>query len=155
MSFQITALAPAPFEDLFRLTDDELSERHAVRVTATSKPGFPCRVSLTDAEVGEELLLVNYEHQPAASPFRSTYAIYVRQGVERAEPRVGEVPEQLHSRTLSLRAFDAQNMLVGADLAEGEDVAPALERMLGEDATSYVHIHFAKPGCYAARADRV
>ena len=154
MSFQITALAPEPFEHLFRLTDEALAERLATRVTATSNPGFPCRVSLTDAQVGEELLLVNFQHQSANSPFQSNYAIYVRKGAARAQPGVGEVPEQLHSRTLSLRAFDRMDMLIGADLAEGDAIAPALEQLLDERETAYVHIHYAKPGCYAARAER-
>jgi hypothetical protein len=154
MSFQITALAPEPFDELFGLSDEALAERRAARVTATSNPGFPCRVSLADAEVGEELLLVNFQHQSANSPFQSNYAIYVRKDATRAQPGVGEVPEQLHSRILSLRAFDVKDMLIDADLAEGDAIAPALKRLLDESETAYVHIHYAKPGCYAARADR-
>jgi hypothetical protein len=154
MSFQISALEADRFEALFALSDERLAEHLAVRVTATSKPGFPCRVSLADAEVGEELLLVNHQHLTEATPFRATYAIYVRKGAARARPAVGEVPEQLRTRTLALRAFDAAGMLVAADLAEGTALEPTLERLLAEPEAAYVHIHYAKPGCYAARADR-
>jgi hypothetical protein len=79
----------------------------------------------------------------------------VRKGVDQARPAVGEIPEQLRSRTLSLRAFDHQAMIVGADLVAGENLGPALDGLLAEPSVAYVHIHFAKHGCYAARADRV
>lgn len=127
----------------------------AVRQTATTKPGFPCRVSLADAEVGEELILVNYEHQPSNSPYRAAHAIFVRRGVEQVQPAVGEVPELFRGRVLSLRAFNNQGMIVAADLVDGNDLGPALNRLLANPAAAYIHIHYAKFGCYAARADRV
>jgi hypothetical protein len=154
MSFQITALEPDRFEPLFALSDDQLAEHLAVRVTATSKPGFPCRVSLADAEVGEELLLVNHQHQAEATPYRATRAVYIRKGARQAKPAVDEAPQQLRTRTLSLRAFDAHGMLVAADLTEGAELEAALERQFADPMVAYIHIHFAKPGCYAARADR-
>ncbi len=45
-------------------------------------------------------------------------------------------------------------MIVAADLVEGQNLAGALDRLLADPATAYVHIHYAKFGCYAARADR-
>jgi hypothetical protein len=154
MSFQITALPADRFAPLFALSDEALVEHLAIRVTATSKPGFPCRVSLKDAEVGEELILVNHQHQGEASPYRATHAVYVRKDAEPARPPVNAVPEMLRGRMLSLRAFDAAGMIVGTDLADGEQLPAALEQLLAESSAAYVHIHFAKPGCYAARADR-
>jgi hypothetical protein len=154
MSFQISALAPDRFAPLFDLSDEDLATHRAVRVTATSKPGFPCRVSLADAEIGEELILVNHEHQPVPSPYRAAHAIYVRKGVEAALPNIGEIPETLRSRTLSLRAFDDHAMIVGAELVDGDRLAEAISRLFADPAAAYVHIHFATPGCYAARADR-
>ena len=154
MRFQITALDAERFAPLFAMSDRELADHLAVRVTATSSPGFPCRVSLTDAEVGDELILVNHEHQPGASPFQAAHAVYVRKGVRQARPAVGVVPEQLRTRMLSLRAFDDRAMIVGADLVDGEKLGPALEALLADPAAAYVHIHYAKYGCYAARADR-
>ena len=154
MSFQITALEAEPFAKLFAMSDQELAGRLAVRMIATSKPGFPCRVSLADAEEGEELILVNHQHLAAASPYQASHAIFVRKGAHQARLATNETPEQLTSRTLSLRAFDDQAMIVGADLVEGCDLAPALEKLLADPAAAYVHIHFAKFGCYAARADR-
>jgi hypothetical protein len=154
MSFQITALAAEPFAEFFAMSDQALADHLAVRLVATAKPGFPCRVSLADAEVGEELILVNHQHQAGASPFRAAHAVYVRKGARQARPAVDALPEQLTSRTLSLRAFDDRAMIVAADLVEGDDLGAALERLLAGSNAAYVHIHFAKYGCYAARADR-
>jgi len=154
MSFQITALEPQRFARYFTMSDDELAANQAVRLIATKRPGFPCRVSLADAEVGDDLLLVNYQHQPGASPYRAAHAIFVRQGAAQARPAAGEIPGVFQSRTLSLRAFDDLSMIVAADLVEGENLGPALDRLLADPAAAYVHIHYAKFGCYAARADR-
>jgi hypothetical protein len=155
MTFLVTALPLAPFSQLFTLSDEALATHGAVRRSADRRPGFPCRVSLRDAEPGETVLLVNYEHQPARSPFRSTYAIYVRRDATQAHPRPGEVPDMLRSRLLSVRAFDDAGMLLDADVVEGRVVEPALERLLAAPSAAYVHVHFARPGCYAARVDRV
>jgi hypothetical protein len=155
MSFQITALDPGRFARYFNMSDTELTENRAARCIATTKPGFPCRVSLADADVDDELILVNYAHQDGDSPYRASHAIFVRKGVAQARPEVGEVPELFHSRALSLRAFSDQAMIVAADLVDGKVLASSLDRLLGDPCASYVHIHYAKFGCYAARADRI
>jgi Protein of unknown function (DUF1203) len=154
MNFQIKALDHNRFAQLFAMSDTQLADMKAVRQTATSKPGFPCRVSLADAEIGEELILVNFEHQAGSSPYRAAHAIFVRKGAEQVHPDIGEVPELFLGRTLSLRAFDDQAMIVAADLIDGKDLGGSLNRLLNDPATDYVHIHFAKFGCFAARADR-
>ena len=151
MSFRITGLPAETFADLFAMSDDELRAHGAVRQIADHKS--PCRVSLTDAEPGEEVVLVNYEHQPIDSPYRMRFAIYVRPGEERFDA-VDEVPEQLRSRTLAVRAFDPDAMMVGHELIDGRDVEQAIERQLAKPMAAYLHVHFASPGCYAARVDR-
>lgn len=155
MPFQIHPLPRRRFEHLFTLTDAELAAQGAMRVHATAKPGFPCRISLADAEPGEEVILAHYEHQSADSPFRASHAVYLRPDAAEASPAPGEVPEMLRSRILSLRGFDAAGMLVTADLAEGTALEAPLSAMLDQPSVAYVHLHFAKPGCFAARADRV
>ena len=154
MSFRIFALPSEPFSPLFGLSDEALSERGIVRRVVDEKPGFPCRVSLADAEIGETVLLLNYEHQPAHTPFRASHAIYVREGAAEAHCRVGEVPALLRSRAISLRGFDEEHMLSAADLVDGTLLEPAIEAMLANSRVSYIHLHYAKPGCYAARAVR-
>lgn len=154
MTFRLIALPPAPFSPLFALPDDALAMHGAVRRLADRPHGFPCRVSLRDAEPGETVLLVNYEHQCARSPFRSTHAIYVRRDATQAHPEAGEVPDMLRSRLLSVRAFDDAGMLLEADVVEGRAVEPVLESLLAAPSAAYLHVHFARPGCYAARVDR-
>lgn len=153
MALRIRGLDPSPFQFLFDLDDAALAEHGAVREVAEASPGYPCRIGLTDAPVGEALILVNYEHQPAETPFRSRYAIYVRQG-QQAYDAVNAVPEQLRLRILSLRAFDAAGFLRDAEVVDGRALEGAAERLLDDPKTAYLHAHFAAPGCYAARIDR-
>jgi len=155
MSFRITGLPPESFTPLFALSDAELAERGAVRQIADKRqPGYPCRVSLTDSRPGDELILVNYEHHPVASPYRMRFALYVRKGEQRFDA-IDEVPAQLRCRTLAVRTFDANAMMIGWELVEGRDLEAAIERRFADPRAAYLHIHFAAPGCYAARVERV
>jgi hypothetical protein len=154
MNFRISALELARFAPLFGQSDAALAAQGARRVVATHSPGFPCRVSLADAEPGETLLLLHYEHLAADTPYRASHAIYVREAAAQAEPAAGEVPEVLRRRLLSVRAFDAADMMVDADVVDGVALAPVIARMFSCDNVSYLHLHNAKPGCYAARVDR-
>jgi hypothetical protein len=154
MSFQVHALPAALFKPLFALSDRELAGMRAARKVADRKPGVPCRVSLVDAEVGETVILLNFEHQPADSPFRSAHAIFVREGAEQAFPAVGEVPELLQSRLISIHAFDAKHCMINSDVVAGSLLAEAIPALLDDPAVTYLHLHSAKPGCYLARVTR-
>lgn len=151
MSFRITGLPAERFADLFGLSDDDLKARNVIRRTAAHNA--PCRVSLTDAEVGQEVLLVNFTHHPVDNPYHSRYAIWVRPG-ETTYDAVDQIPEQLRRRTLSLRAWDKDDLMVGHDVVDGRQVEGAIEKLLADPRTSYIHAHYAGPGCYAARIDR-
>ncbi len=153
MSFRISGLPATEFAEWFALSDAELAARHAVRRVADNKPGFPCRVSLTDAEVGEEVLLINYEHLPVDSPYRASHAIYIRAGEQMCE-LVDAVPVMLRSRLLSLRAYDAAGMMTSADVVEGTELEAGIGKLFSNERARYLHVHFARPGCYAARIDR-
>jgi len=154
MTFQIEGIPAARFAPLFGLSDEALTALGAVRRIADRKPGFPCRVSLKDAEPGEPVLLVNFEHQPTPTPYQARHAVYVREFAQPATPAPGEVPEVLRGRLLSLRAFDAAGWLLDAEVVDGRALEPVLKRLLEPSAVAYVHLHNAKPGCYAARAVR-
>lgn len=153
MSFRITGLSPEPFAALFALTDAQLLRRDARRVLAQPNGGYPCRISLRDAMPGEELILTHFQHHAVASPFRASHAIYVSDRQQRYD-QIDVVPAQLCKRLLSLRAFDVDAMLVDADVVDGATLATQLPRMFTDQRTAYVHIHFAKAGCYAAKAER-
>jgi len=151
MSFRITGLPAEDFSHLFSLDDVELATLGAVRRTAQHPA--PCRISLTDATPGDEVILVNYEHHPVDSPYRMRFAIYVRKGEETYD-RVDEVPAQLRTRELAARAFDKDAMMVGWELTAGDKLEGTIERLLADPRAAYLHLHFAAPGCYAARVER-
>jgi len=154
MSFRILGLDPAPFRHLYGLPDEALAAHGAQRVVATAPNGFPDRIELRDLDPGEPAILLNYEHQPADTPFRSRHAIFVREGAEAAFDAVGVVPEVIRIRPISLRAFDAAGTMVDADLADGAALAPLIDRLLADPGVAYLHAHYAKRGCYAARIER-
>jgi hypothetical protein len=152
--YRITGLPSAPFEPLFGLDEAALKQRGARRVVADRKPGFPCRITLEDAEPGETLILTHYEHQEADSPYRASHAVFVREGAAREAVFENEVPPYLALRLLSVRAFDEQGMMVDCDVAPGEKLEPLIDRMFADDRAAYLHVHNARPGCFAARIDR-
>jgi hypothetical protein len=154
MTFIITGLPAATFAPLFTLSDAELATRNAVRMVVDRRPGFPCRVSLCDANPGETVLLVNFEHLAVASPYRSRHAIFVRENAVEAQLEPNEIPEVLRTRLLSVRAFDDVGMMIDADVVQGQALAPAIMRMLDTSKVRYLHVYNAKPGCFAARIDR-
>ena len=154
MSFQIHSLPAEDFADLFALYDAELADKNACRQIVQSKPGSPCRVSMTDAEVGETVILLNYEHLPEKSPYKATHAIFVREDAPQAQLAVGEVPEVLRSRVISLRLFDSNHMMIDADVLQGDGLVDAITAAFENDQVSYAHLHNAKPGCFAASVTR-
>ena len=152
MNFTVSGLSPEPFVPLYGLSEAELAEHRARRVVVNGS-GFPERIEMRDAQPGETLLLVNFEHQPANTPYRSSHAVYVREGA--TERWSGDhVPEVMRKRLLSLRGFSTDGSMVDADVVEGAEADQGIERLFADPAVAYIHAHYAKPGCYAARIDR-
>jgi hypothetical protein len=154
VSFQILAVSNDQFSHLFGLDDEALEKQGVQRKVVDCSPGFPCRVSLQDAEVGESVLLMNYEHHPVSSPFRSSHAIFVRESAVEANLKANEIPAMFKHRLLSVRAFDAKGMMIDADVVEGEGLEPLIEHFFANESAKYLHIHNARLGCYAARVER-
>jgi hypothetical protein len=154
MTFQISALDREQFSHLFGQDDDVLSKNGVQRVVADSDFGYPCRVSLEDAAVGESLLLMNYEHQPADTPYRSSHAIFVRERATQAQLAPNEIPEVLSKRLLSVRAFDAAGIMLDADVVVGQQLEALIERLFANESADYLHIHNAGRGCFAAAVRR-
>ena len=154
MSYRIKGLPAEHFDHLFTLSNAELLKHRCVRRIADDRtPGYPCRISLTDSQPGDELLLLNYEHLCVASPYRMRFAIYVRKG-ERTYDSIDQVPEQLRKRMLAVRSFDRNGMMVKCELVDGPILEGAIDRLLADPSAEYLHVHFAAPGCYAARIER-
>ena len=154
MAFRITGLSPEPFRHLYGLSEAALAEKGVVRRIVGSDSGFPDRIEMREGRPGEVFLLLNHVCQPADSPYRATHAIYVRDGAERAYDKVDEVPEVMRKRLLSLRGFDADGMIVEADVVLGTDVEGVIERLFANPEVAYIHAHNAKQGCYSGRIDR-
>jgi hypothetical protein len=150
----ISALGRTQFEELFSLDDESLARRGAKRYIAHATPGFPCRVSLEDAEPGERVILVPFCHQPGESPYRASGPIFVREAAMTAVPPPDTVPAVLRSRLLSIRAYDANHLMIEADVVEGRELESCLTRIFTHAPVTYAHIHFARPGCFACRVDR-
>ena len=136
------------------MKDDDLTHHGAERHVVTAKPGFPDRIEVRDLEPGETALLLNFTHQPADTPYRSSHAIFVREGATQAAEFIDEVPDVIRVRQISLRAFDASGVMVDADLVDGREIKALIERFFADANVAYLHAHYAKRGCYAARIDR-
>jgi hypothetical protein len=154
MTYRIEGLAPDAFSGLFDLSDAELAARGARRVVADSTPGFPCRVSLEDAEPGEELVLVNHVSHDVDGPFRTTYGIFVRKDATPPAPFVDEAPRYLDRRTLGLRGFDAEGMLRGGLIALPGEADAKIRELLDRPEIATIHAHNAAVGCFLARIER-
>jgi len=154
MAIRFSGLNPDHFTALFALSDEELAARGVKRVVADEKHAFPCRISLEDAEPGETLLLLAFDHQPAHSPYRASGPIFVREAARAAADIVDSLPEVLNDRLISVRAYDGEDLMVDAEVIPGSDAIAVTERFFSRDDVSYIHLHNAKRGCYAARVDR-
>jgi hypothetical protein len=154
MTYVVRGLDPAPFAPLFTMSDEELQTRNARRVTATNKPGFPCRVSLEDAEAGEEVILLHHVSHDATTPYRSAYAIYVREGAQQCTPFVDELPPVFEGRPLAFRGFDEEGMLRGALLAMPGEANAKIRELFARPEIVQIHAHNAAYGCFAAKIER-
>lgn len=154
MTYRIIGLSPEPFRPLYGLPDEELARRGARRLIVDNKPGFPDRIELRELEPGEAAILVNYVHQPADTPYRASHAIFVREWAETSYDATGAIPEVMRRRPLSLRAFDADHLMIDADVVDGKAAESVVERFLADPAVAYIQAHYAKRGCYAARIER-
>ena len=151
MTYRITGLDPAPYKPLFSLSDEQLAERGIVRMTVTD-PTFPCRISLVDRPIGEEVLLLNHVSHDVANPYRATHAIFVADA-EQAE-FVDHVPPVFEKRILSLRGFDGSGMMTDAVLAQPGEADSAIRKLLGNPAIETIHAHNATRGCFSAKIER-
>ncbi|WP_298812233.1 DUF1203 domain-containing protein [uncultured Roseibium sp.] len=150
--FQIHPLPANEFSHLFGLSDAQLAEKN-VQVLI-SDGAFPCRVSLTDVAAGERVFLLNFEHQPGDTPYRSRHAIFVKEGAREAEPETDVIPQSIVSRFLSVRAFNRQHEIVDADVVKGAEVETLIASFFENPDVDYLHLHYAGRGCFAAKVTR-
>lgn len=154
MPYRISGLDPAPFRPLFELDEAALAARGAVRRVADAHPGYPCRVSLRDAQPGERLILLNYVSHDVAGPFRTAYAIFVRAAADAPAHYEDRLPPVMAARTLGLRGFDAEGMFRGALLVGPGEAEAGIRTLFGRTEITSIHAHNAAHGCFIARVDR-
>ncbi len=155
MTFVVRALTAETFAHLTALTPEELAARGVETHVADASPGYPCRVSLRDAEPGERLYLVNHTHHDVHGPYRASHAVFVRAGAETASPAPNDIPDMLRRRHLAVRGFDRAGAMVDATLTDGADARAVFERMLARADVAVLHVHNAARGCYLASVHRL
>lgn len=154
MAYRIRGLDRNQFEALFTMDDAALARRRAQRVVATSDRGYPCRISLEDARKGERLLLVHHVHHDVETPYRSAFALFIREDAEQAAEYVDRCPPVFAGRPLSLRGFSDGGALADARLVQGDEADAAIRGMFADPAIAYIDAHNAAYGCFAARIER-
>ena len=154
MNFRIQGLSSQPFQPLFVMSDADLAVIGAKRCFAVEPFAAPCRVSMVDASVGEELILTPFEHQPANSPYRASGPVYVRRDAAETFSADNIVPDCVRRRLLSLRAYDVNDLIVDAEVVEGSELETSIGRFFADRGIAYLHVHYARRGCYACRIDR-
>lgn len=152
-AFQIQSFPIERVSHLFGLTDHALDEYGARRIVAQSEFGFPCRVQLADVPAGESLIALSFEHLPAASPYRASGPIFVSEATP-STPATNELPAMLLRRDLSLRAYDANDEMVDAEVVAGTGAAKVLQRLFDRREVAYVHVHLQPRGCFACEVHR-
>ena len=154
--FRVSGIPADVIEQMRNLSDDELKKQRAVRRIVDARPGFSCRVTLEDAEIGESVLLFNFEHLPGPSPYRSVGPIFVRESASRTYSKINEIPEVLRvsDRLFSVRAYDETDLLVDAEVIKSGEIDGVIQRLFANASTAYIHVHYAGPGCYSCRIDR-
>jgi Protein of unknown function (DUF1203) len=154
-SFQLVGLPFEPFAPLFALPEAELKKRNVQKVFAHTQPGYPCRVSLIDAAIGEELLLLPFEHQPASSPYKSSGPIFVRKAAVQANLEPGMIPDYIRLRLMSVRGYDSSHLMTDAMVCAGHDAESAIQRLFNSNEVAYIHLHNANRGCFSCAVNRV
>lgn len=152
--FRVRGLDAAQFASWFAMDDAGLAQAGAARIRADAHPGYPCRVSLEDARVGETVLALNWPHHDALSPYRASGPIFVREGAGAADLPAGEIPPVFAGRLLSVRAYDDRGWMVAAEITDGEAAAKVFEVLLDRPGVAFLHVHNAGPGCYSCRVER-
>ena len=153
MTYRIRGLNPAPYRPLFGLSDAELAMKGVVRMTVDD-PTYPCRVSLTDRDIGETVLLINHVSHDVAGPYRASHAIFIAEADQEAAEFVYEIPPVFAHRLLSLRGFDADGMMADAILTQPGEADAGIRRLFDNPAVELIHAHNAIRGCFSAKIER-
>jgi hypothetical protein len=153
-SFEVVPLPEAVADRVRRLRSDDHGNTEIEVTVADKKPGYPCRVCLEDAEPGEPMLLFSYSPFNRPRPYRNVGPIFIHG--ERCSPYrdIKRVPTQLRNRLLALRAYDESDSMLGAHVVDGNEVEVVIQRLFEDPRAKYIHVHNARPGCFACQIER-
>ena len=154
MAFIIQGLDPSLFGSLFDQKQAAPSPNRGTVYQVDAQPGFPCRISLDDVPIGEEVMLVSYQHHAADTAYAQCGPIFISAKPALPGRYVDDIPPALARRTLSLRAYDAGGMMVDAALVEGQAAKPAILAMFENPLVARIDAHNATRGCFAAHIRR-
>jgi hypothetical protein len=154
-NFRIVGLSAAQFEPLYSLDERELAGKKARRLRVDAKPGFPCRVSLEDAEIGEAVILLPFAHHDVDSPYRASGPIFIRENAKEANSTPGEIPKVVATRMISVRAYDQNGMMLDGQIVPGRELKMRIDELFANSKIAYLHLHNAGAGCYSCRVERV
>jgi hypothetical protein len=156
MTYKITGISSETFDHLIGADDASLAKQNAVRVIAEADKGWPCRITLEDAKAGESLILLNHVSHDVATPYRSAYAIYIREsaGADTTAEYLDGTPPVFEGRPIALRAFDSDGMLRNAALALPGEADKKIRMLFEADEIAYMHAHNAAHGCFSAKVER-
>jgi len=154
VTYRIRGLDPDQFAKFFAMTDEQLVSHRAVRAVADADRGFPCRVSLRDATCGDELVLVHHTNHAVETPYRNSFAIFVRRDATEAAEYVDCCPPVFEGRPIALRGYDADGNLRDARLTMAGEADAGIRSLLDDPGVDYIDAHNAAHGCFAARVTR-
>ncbi len=142
------------YNHLFNLNEEELTAKGGVKMIVDEKPGYPCRFSLVDAGLGEEVILFPFQHHKTNSPYQSSGPIFVRKNAKSPNLSVNEIPTMLLHRLLSLRIYDKKGIMIDAKTIEGKTLENEIGIILKNNSVDYIQIHNSSPGCYNCQVNR-
>lgn len=147
VDFQILGIENR-FIHLFDLSQTRLSSIGVVKKVVDENPGYPCRVGLEDVEIGEEVILLSFQHHKTKSPYQASGPIFI--GKNAKSPNLGknQIPKMLLHRLLSIRVYDKKGMMIGSKTIKGEELRKSITTIFQNPLASYIHIHNSGPGCY-------
>ena len=154
-NFQVIGIDKSEFNYLFQLNEEQLNNLSAIRSMAKNKPGYPCRVSLEDVEVGEEVILFSYKHHKTNSPYQSIGPIFIRKDAKNCDLKVNEIPKMLSHRLLSLRGYDKKGIMLKATATKGVEIEEFIQNIFVNKFITYIHVHNSSPGCFNCEIRRI
>jgi len=154
IDFLIKGIPSDSFHEFMVKNNEELKLVDATWFIVDADPGYPCRVSLSDAKIGERVLALSFCHHDVNSPYKASGPIFVRENAPLVKLDINEVPKMLKHRLLSVRAYNSKKLMIGAEVVQGSGLELTIDKQFNNSQVEYIHIHNANPGCFNCSVHR-